>query len=136
MIFTVLDIWSSSLSFYFAETSMVRYKFHAVSIAFACVVSRVAMGLCCHMTDILPLEGHYCNTQGDLDTVNAESLHLCQMNCLFHKECKAISYNVQYNTCTRHTVPCLSPHVQVNMVYHRLKTFSKGKFNLLLCVTD
>ena len=136
MNFTVLDIWSSSLSFYFTEITMVKPKLCAVSIAVACVVSWVSMGLFCHTTDILPLEGYYCNTQGDLDTVNAESLHLCQMSCLFHVECKAISYNVQYNTCTRHTVPCLSPHVQVNMVYQRLKTFSNGKSNPLLCVTD
>ena len=105
-------------------------------MAAAYVVCWFSVGLCCHMTNILPLEGYYCNTQGDLDTVNAESLHLCQMNCLFNANCKAISYNVQYNTCTRHTVPCLSPHVQVNMVYQRLKTFSNGKSNPLLGVTD
>ena len=77
---------------------------------------------------MIPLEGYYCNTQGDLDSMETESVHLCQMNCLFDARCKAISYNTQLKACIRHTMPCLSPHVQVDMVYQGLKTPFNCKF--------
>ena len=109
--------------------SIVRPECRGLSMAAACVACWISVGLCCHTVDILPLDGYYCNTQGDLDSMTTESLRLCWMNCLFNTRCKAVSFNTQLKTCTRHTMPYLFPHVQADMVYHRLKMPSNGKFH-------
>ena len=102
---------------------------YRISMRVACVVCCISLGLSCHTIDTLPLEGYYCYTRGDLDCMKTESLRLCRMNCVFNKRCKAVSYNTQLKTCTRHIMPCLFPHVQADMVYHMLKMPSNGKFH-------
>ena len=112
------------VSFYFRVIRMIQPICRGVLLVGVSAMYLISLGLCCDMTENLPQEDYYCNTERDLDLTNTESFELCQMACIFNANCKAISYDTQSTICTRHTMPCLFPYGQVGVVYQSLVTLN------------
>ena len=123
-------------SFCCRKTRMLQRN--AMYLSGVCAISWITLGWCCHVLAKLngPLEGHHCDiAPGNLEATITESARLCRTACLFNSRCKAISYNTESRVCIRHTVTCLLPRKQVNMIYHGLKPSHHSKFPRLPLIT-